>query len=102
MPQTTTFTTLKDDFRRYMERGDTFASDPTVFEQLPRLINLAERRCARELKVEGFINVVTDTLTPGLAVYDKPDRWRETVSINIGTGDDLNTRVFVLPRSYEY
>ena len=102
MATTTTFSTLKDDIQRYMERGDSLATDPIVFEQIPRLINLAERRCATELKIQGFINVVTDTLTPGLAVYDKPDRWRSTVSINIGTGDDLNTRTFVLPRDYEY
>ena len=53
-----TFTTLKQDVQRYLERGNTLASDPIVFEQIPRLINLAERRIARELKVEGFINVV--------------------------------------------
>jgi hypothetical protein len=37
-----TFTSLKQDVQRYLERGDTLASDPIVFEQIPRLINLAE------------------------------------------------------------
>jgi len=35
-------------------------------------------------------------------VYPKPDRWRETVSMNFGTGTDYNTRKEIFPRSYEY
>jgi hypothetical protein len=97
-----TFATLKQDVQRYLERGSTYASDPVVFEQIPRLINLAERRIARELKIEGFINVVTGTLQAGVAAYAKPDRWRDTVSINIGTGVGNNTRKVLLPRAYEY
>lgn len=97
-----TFETLKEDVRRYLERGATLASDAVVYEQIPRLINLAERRIARELKIQGFINVVTDTLTIGLSVYPKPDRWRDTVSINIGTGTGNAQRTPVFARSYEY
>jgi len=99
MATTTTFTTLKEDIRRYLERGFTLASDAIVYEQIPRLINLAERRIARELKVEGLINVVTSTMQVGLAVYPKPDRWRTTVSFNYGI-DNQYTQLF--PRSYEY
>jgi hypothetical protein len=102
MATTMTFTTLQQDVRRYLERGTTYASDPVVFEQIPRLINLAERRIARELKIEGFINVVSGTLQAGVAVYDKPDRWRDTVSINIGTGANNNTRKVLFTRVYEY
>ena len=102
MAETTTFTTLQQDVRRYLERGASLATDPVVYEQLPRLINLAERRCARELKIQGFINVVTDTLIVGQSVYQKPDRWRETISINIGTGAAKNTRKTLLTRSYEF
>jgi hypothetical protein len=97
-----TFTTLKQDVQRYLERGNTLASDPIVFEQIPRLINLAERRIARELKVEGFINVVTGTLSAGQSVYPKPDRWRDTVSINIGTGATFDNRKLLFSRVYEY
>lgn len=102
MATTTTFTTLKDDVKRYLERGSTYATDPVVFEQLPRLINLAERRIARELKIQGFINVVTGTLITGTSVYDKPDRWRDTISINIGTGTNNTNRSFLYTRDYEY
>jgi hypothetical protein len=97
-----TFTTLKQDVQRYLERGNTLASDPIVFEQIPRLINLAERRIARELKVEGFINVVTGTLSAGQSVYAKPDRGRDTVSINIGTGTTGHDRKILFSRVYEY
>ena len=102
MATTLTFTTLQEDVRRYLERGTTYASDPVVYEQIPRLINLAERRIARELKIQGFINVVTGTLQTGVSVYAKPDRWRDTVSINIGTGAQNNTRKMLFTRAYEY
>jgi hypothetical protein len=102
MPTTMTFASLKEDMRRYLERGFTLASDEIVYEQLPRLINLAERRIARELKVEGLINVLTGTFSPGLAVYPKPDRWRQTVSFNYGTGTNNDTYTQIYPRSYEY
>ena len=102
MATTTTFTTLKEDVQRYLERGATYASDPVVWEQIPRLINLAERRIARELKVEGFVNVVTGTFEAGVDVYAKPDRWRDTVSMSIGAGASNNTRTQLYTRSYEY
>lgn len=97
-----TFTTLQQDVRRYLERGSSASADPTVFEQIPRLINMAERRCAHELKVQGFQRVVTTNLVAGQSVYDKPDRWRDTVSINIGTGAGNATRTPVFARGYEY
>ena len=102
MATTTTFTTLQQDVQRYLERGATAASDPVVYEQIPRLINLAERRIARELKVQGFIEVVTMALVPGQSVYDKPDRWRDTISVSIGTGTGLASRTSLFTRGYEY
>ena len=102
MATTTTFTTLKEDVQRYLERGSTMGTDPIIVEQLPRLINLAERRIVRELKVQLFINVVTGTLSAGQSVYAKPDRWRDTVSVNIGTGAGNTTRKQIYSRAYEY
>lgn len=89
------FTSLLEDLRRYLERGFTEQSDPIVFEQLPRLIALAERRIATELKLQGFIRAVNVTLPAGVAVIQKPDRWRDTISI---TADGKP----VLTRSYDY
>jgi hypothetical protein len=102
MPTTMTFDTLKQDVQRYLERGASFVADPVFFEQLPRLINLAERRIARELKVQGFINVVSGSLAAGQSVYPKPDRWRDTVSVNIGTGPSNTKRQTLFTRDYEY
>lgn len=102
MSTTMTFESLQQDIRRYLERGATLASDAIVYEQIPRLINLAERRISRELKVQGFINVVNGTMAIGQSVYAKPDRWRDTISINIGTGASNNTRKMLYTRDYEY
>ena len=101
MATTTTFATLQQDLRNYLERG-TSVADQTVYDQLPRIINLAERRVARELKVQGLISVVTGTLVAGQSVYDKPDRWRDTVSINVGLGASKANRTTLFTRSYEY
>lgn len=94
-----TFSSLQEDIRRYLERGFTAASDPYVYEQLPRLINLAERRIARELKLQGFLRFVNTTLVAGTAVYEKPDRWRETVGMTVG-GVPIFTRSYDYLRSY--
>lgn len=99
MPSAMTFDSLTTDLQQYLERGTSV--DPTVFEQLPRLINLAERDLAQSLKILGFINVVTSSMGIGQSVYQKPDRWRETVSINFGVGT-AQVRTPLFPRSYEY
>ena len=100
MPASMTFTSLQSDIRNYLERGG--ATDPIVFEQIPRLITLAERRIARELKIQGFQAVVTTTMQSGVAVYPKPNRWRDTISINVGTGNGNNNHTAIFARSYEY
>lgn len=102
MPTAMTYNSLLNDLRAYLERGATLATDPTVYEMLPMLIGMAERRLARELKIQGTVNVVTSILVVGQSVYDKPDRWRETVSMFVGTGTGNNTRSEIYPRAYEY
>jgi len=90
-----TYDSLLVDVRRYLERGFTEQSDQIVYDQLPRLVTLGERRIARELKIEGFIRAVTTPLQVGVSVYMKPDRWRDTVSMSVD-----NKPIFA--RSYEY
>jgi hypothetical protein len=102
MAATMTYTSLVEDVQNYLERGASSSVDPMVFDQIPRLIALAETRIAVELKVLGFKRVVTGTLTAGVAAYDKPERWRETLSINIGTGATFENRKQLFARSYEY
>jgi hypothetical protein len=102
MPAAMTFTSLQEDVRRYLERGGSVATDPLVFAQIPSLINFAERRISRDLKIQGFQTAVVTNLQVGVAVLPKPDRWRETISINIGTGTGNNNRKQLFTRSYEY
>jgi hypothetical protein len=97
-----TFASLKADVANYLDRGMDATSDPITYAQIPRLINLAERQIAYDLQIEGFQQVVSSQLQAGLAVYQKPDRWRRTISINIGTGSNFNGRAQVFPRSYEF
>lgn len=99
MSYTMTYDSLLVDVRRYLERGFTAESDQIVYEQLPRLITLGERRCARELKVLGFLRAVQSTLQPGLPTYLKPDRWRDTVSVTLN-GKPLQARSYEYCRGY--
>jgi hypothetical protein len=95
-----TFNSLQEDLRRYLERG--FVEDTTVYDQLPRLINNAEREIAQDMKILGFIENLNSSLVINTPTYLKPNRWRSTVSMNFGVGTSNNKRVQLYPRSYEY
>lgn len=99
-----TFDTLTQDLQRYLERGGSTITDQEVAEQIPREINGAERDLMTVLKLQGEIEPLVDPVGLGVAqsVIPKPDRWRETVSINFGTGAAKTKRKFLFPRSYEY
>ncbi len=94
-----TYDSLLVDVRRYLERGFTAESDQIVYDQLPRLVTLAERRIAREMKLEGFIRAVKTPLAVGVPVYLKPDRWRDTVSMTVN-GKPIFARSYEYLRSY--
>lgn len=106
MPTSMTFSSLTADLQSYLERGTPL--DTQVANQLPRLINLAERAIAIALKVQGFLTPVISTLVAGTSVYAKPNGWRQTVSMNYGistTQDPFpnqNYRNQLRSRSYEY
>jgi hypothetical protein len=97
-----TFSTLIADLQNYLERGGSVITDETVFNQLPRLINAAERKIIQVLKLQGSLENLNDTMQVGVPVIAKPDRWRQTVSINYGSGPNLNSRTPLFPRGYEY
>lgn len=99
MSYSMTYDSLLVDVRRYLERGFTADSDSIVYEQLPRLVTLGERRIARELKIQGFIRAVTTPLQVGVAAYLKPDRWRDTVSMTVD-GQPIFARAYEYLRSY--
>lgn len=108
MPTTVTFSSLSSDIASYLERGGSVVTDPTVFNQIPRLINMAERKLAIALKLQGQIEVMVDPtgLQQGNAVVTKPDRWRQTVSIGYATttSTDTNQNAWksLFTRSYDY
>lgn len=100
MPVSMTFNSLKTSLQAYLERSSV-ADDPTFHAQIPSLINQAERDIATALKISDFINVLTTTLLTGQSVYEKPGRWKDTVSMNFGVGSS-QVRTPLFPRSYEY
>ena len=102
MAYTMTYNTLIEDLQRYLERGEDAVTDPMVYNQFPRMITLAERRITKELKLQGLQQTVTTVMTAGSPILAKPSDWRLTVSINIGTGQLVNTRKVIQPRAYEY
>ena len=97
-----TFQSLTADVQNYLDRGQNGTVDAVVYNQIPSLINMAERSIARMLKPQFFDTNVTGFMTASNPVIQKPDRWRETISINYGTGTSGNTRTSLFPRSYEY
>lgn len=102
MATSMTFTSLRSDIADMLERGQSEAKDPIFYPQIPKSINNAERRIARDLKVQGLLQAVTTNLQLGQAVYAKPNGWRQTISMNFGGGEGNVKRMPILPRSYEF
>lgn len=104
MATSMTFASLQDDLRAYLERGTPL--DTTVYDQLPKLINMAERRISRGVKILGFQRPLDSSFEPGSPLLPKPDRWRETISFNYGnqnpTTGQYTVRSPLFARSYEY
>jgi hypothetical protein len=94
MAEAFTYDSLVDDIKNYAER-----SDEPFISQIPRLIMMAENRIASEVHGLGYIRPVNFSLEIGNAIYDKPARWRETISLSIITPTG---RKYLFPRSYEY
>jgi hypothetical protein len=92
-----TYDTLTSSVQDYLERNDA-----TLVSQIPLFIMLGERRTARDLKILGLKNAITDNLIEGSSVFQKPVRWLNDSSFNIGTGTSFNTRIFLEQRAYEW
>lgn len=92
-----TYDSLTTSVQDYLERNDA-----TLVSQIPLFIMLGERRVARDLKILGLKQAITANLIVGSSVFAKPTRWLNDSSFNIGTGINLNTRLFLQQRSYEF
>ena len=91
------YDSLIADVQSYAEK-----SDAEFVDQIPRFVMLAETRIASEARGLGLMLPVTNTLSVGTSVLQKPAQWRETVSFCIGTSTGFNTRVYLRLRPYEY
>lgn len=92
-----TYASLVNDVQTYIDRSDTpFTS------QIPSFISLAENRIASEIHALGYKRFVTTTFAQDVPVVDKPIRWRETVSISVGTGTTQSSQKFLFYRGYQY
>ena len=99
-PTGMTYKNLIQTLRQYVERGG--GQDETVDYQMPYIVNRAERSLADKLKIQGYRHVLVSRVQTAKAVIAKPEGWRNTVSINIGTGPSKNRRTTLRARSYEY
>jgi hypothetical protein len=94
----TTYNTLLTDIQNYFQKGSS--SDTTIYAALPGLITRAEKVLGRSVKLLLQCTPAVSAFTVSSNVITKPDRWRETISINFNPSGNL--RVFIFPRSYEY
>lgn len=98
MAEVMTYTSLVDQLKVWVERyGDTIMT-----AEIPTVISQVEVQLARELKTLLFEQSVTSSFVAGQSWIPKPVRWRETISLNYGTGTNSMTRNIVLPRTYDY
>jgi len=94
-PEALTYDSLVTDIQTYAERSDQEFTD-----QIDRFIMMAEQRIALEAKGLGFKRVVNGNFVASNPVLEKPERWRETVSLfYVNAAGEF---VFLRPRTYEY
>jgi hypothetical protein len=92
-----TYSTLTSTIQSYLER-----TDPRLIANIPVFILLGQRRVTRDLKILNIKNFVTDNLTIGQSIIEKPGDWISTNYLDIGTGVGFNTKVILELRSFEY
>ena len=74
-------------------------TDPALAAELPAIVDMTERRVARDLKTLMSVQYVTGQMTIGQPLIQKPARWLETVSLQI-IANNLNANIYL--KEYEY
>lgn len=74
-----TYNSLTTAVINYLERTDS-----SLVDYIPLFISQAELRLSKEIKTLGFKRVVVGQFTADNPVYQKPNRWRQTISFNYG------------------
>lgn len=86
MTFTLTYDSLQTSIQNYAQTGTSGANTfPAFLTAIPQFIFNAEVRISRDLKSLEGKRVANSTFIKGQAVYAKPNRWRETISINYAT-----------------
>lgn len=94
-----TYTDLVTQIKQTVDR----VNDDDFDNQLPNFIQQAQVAIARDSKFLGFqVSLTSNFTVANNGVLQKPDRWRQTISINFGTGTNNATRNFLKLRTYEY
>jgi len=94
-----TYTDLVAQIKKTLDR----VNDTDFDAQLPNFIQQAQVAIARDSKFLGFqVSVTSNFDISNNGVVQKPDRWRQTISINFGNGTNNATRNFLKLRTYEY
>jgi len=83
---TMTYSSLITQIEDYLDR-----TDQKLVDNIPIFINMAEIRCAREVKNLGSKTAAVSSFSAGVSTYQKPARLLEVVSINYGNSDSYNT-----------
>lgn len=94
---TMTYDSLTAQVLAYMDR-----TDQDVRDQVPNFISQAEQRISRESKNVGLEQYVVSNFIVGQSVYQKPARWRRSLTMNYGIGNTNDTRVQMYLRKYDY
>lgn len=94
---TMTYNSLIEQVLAYMDR-----TDQDVRDEVPNFISQAEQRIARESKNIGLEQYVVSNFIVGQPVYQKPARWRRSLTMNYGVGETNDTRVQMYLRRYDY
>lgn len=81
-----TYASLITQIEDYLDRTDT-----QLVSNIPIFINMAEIRCAREVKNLGSKTAVVSSFTAASATYQKPARLLEVISINYGSAESFTT-----------
>lgn len=81
MTFTLTYSTLIDSTKSYTQNTSSTVN-PNFIAAIPQFIFNAEVRISRDLKALEGKRVANSVFVEGQAIYQKPNRWRETISIS--------------------
>ena len=90
-----TYDSLVADISAYAQR-----TDAEFVSYIPQFIMLAEQKIARGVRNLGYVKYASGNFQIANPVFDKPARWRQTISFNFTDG--LGNRIYLFPRSYDY